>query len=280
MRNVSHITPESSSQPEVSDRRLAWLSSVASGTVDKSVQRGRLGEIDALRGVAIVMMVIYHLMWDLLFFGVLTNVALQQGFWKYFQRTTASTFIFLVGVSLVVSHQGAASQHADPFRKYLQRGAKIFGWGMMLTVIVRMADIGRIDFGVLHLIGLAIILAYPFLHYRWFNIALWALLNGVGYLLQPLQVDTFWLVWLGLKPVNYTYLDYFPLVPWFGVVLLGIGVGNLLYKKKQRTFVLPDLSNVMPVQWLQQLGRHSLTIYLLHQPLLFVLLFALFWFLS
>ncbi|MCB0064880.1 MAG: DUF1624 domain-containing protein, partial [Caldilineaceae bacterium] len=85
---------------------------------------------------------------------------------------------------------------------------------------------------------------------------------------------------LGLKPVNYTYLDYFPLVPWFGIVLLGIGVGNLLYDHSRRTFVLPDLSNVTVVQWLQRLGRNSLLIYLLHQPLLFVLLLALFWFLS
>ena len=242
--------------------------------------RPRLWEIDALRGVAIVMTVIYHLMWDLLFFGVLTNVALQQGFWRYFQRTTASTFIFLVGVSLVVSHQRAEKRNTGRFGKYLRRGVQIFGWAMVLSVIARVAGVGRIDFGVLHLIGVSIILAYPFLRFRWLNIGLWVLLNGVGYLLQTLRVDAAWWVWLGLKPVNYTYLDYFPLVPWFGVALLGIGVGNLLYDHSRRTFVLPDLSTIAPMQWLQWLGRNSLAIYLLHQPLLFVLLFALFWFLS
>jgi len=239
--------------------------------------RPRFWEIDALRGVAIVMMVIYHLMWDLLLFGVLTNVALQQGFWKYFQRTTASTFIFLVGVVLVVSYKRDLNHDNASFRKFFWRGAKIFGWGMVLSVIVRMAGVGRIDFGVLHLIGAAIILAYPFLGYRWSNIGLWALFNVVGYLLQPLRVGTSWLVWLGLKPTDYTYLDYFPLVPWFGVVLLGIGVGNLLYNNNQRRFSLPNLSQLASVKSLAWLGRRSLMIYLLHQPALFALLFTIFW---
>jgi len=240
----------------------------------------RFWEIDALRGVAIVMMVIYHLMWDLLFFGVFTNLALQQGFWKYFQRTTASTFIFLVGVALVVSYKRDMNHTKANFRKFLWRGAKIFGWGMILSVLVRLAGVGRIDFGILHLIGAAIILAYPFLGYRWSNIGLWALLNGVGYLLQPVGVGTTWLVWLGIKPTAYYYLDYFPLIPWFGVVLLGIGVGNLLYGNNQRRFSLPTLSHLAPVHGLQWLGRRSLVIYLLHQPVLFALLFAIFWFRS
>lgn len=240
----------------------------------------RFWEIDALRGVAIVMMVIYHLMWDLLFFGVLTNVALQQGFWKYFQRTTASTFIFLVGVSLVVSHQRAGDRNAGHFRKYLRRGAQIFGWGMVLSVIVRVAGVGRIDFGVLHLIGISIILAYPLLGYRWFNIGLWALFNVVGYLLQPVRVGTIFLVWLGVKPTDYYYLDYFPLIPWFGVVLLGIGVGNLCYKKRQQVVLSSWIVHLLPIRGLQWLGRHSLLIYLSHQPILFALLFALFWFIA
>lgn len=240
----------------------------------------RFWEIDVFRGIAIVMMVIYHLMWDLLFFGLVSNVALQQGFWKYFQRTTASTFLLLVGVGLAVSYMRDLNHNNASLGKYLWRGAKIFGWGMVLSVIVRVADVGRIDFGVLHLIGVSVILAYPFLAYRWLNIGLWILLNVVGYFLQPLRIETIGLVWLGLKPTDYFYLDYFPLIPWFGVVLLGIGVGNLLYDNNQRTFSLPDFSNWRSIQFLQWLGRRSLAIYLVHQPLLFALLFVLFWLIS
>ncbi len=84
-----------------------------------------------------------------------------------------------------------------------------------------------------------------------------------------------WLVWLGLEPPFYTYLDYFPVIPWFGAVLLGIGLGNLLYADTNRPLRVPDISAWLPVRWLQTLGRHSLRIYLLHQLVLFILLLSL-----
>lgn len=242
------------------------------------LRRPRFWEIDALRGVAIIMMVIYHLLWDLYFFAVLPTIALQVGFWRYFQRTTASLFLILVGVSLVVSYQRA--RHANggqrtPFIKFFWRGAQIFGWGMVISLIVRLAGIGTIDFGVLHLIGFAIIAAYPFLEFRWLNIGLWALFYLTGTLLHPGLVNFPWLIWLGLEPLSYTYLDYFPIIPWFGVVLLGIGLGNLLYADNHRHWRMPDIGDWLPLRELQFLGRRSLTIYLVHQPVLFVVLLAL-----
>lgn len=246
-------------------------------------QQQRFWEIDMLRGIAISMMVIYHLLWDLYFFAVLPNIALQAGFWKYFQRTTASLFLTLVGVSLVVSYKqarGANKGQRPPFSKFFWRGARIFGWGMVISLIVRLAGIGHIDFGVLHLIGFAIIIAYPFLELRWLNLVLWAVFYGAGKWLQPGLVHFPWLIWLGLEPPFYDYLDYFPVIPWFGVVLLGMGLGNLLYADNERRFRLPDLADWLPVRWLQALGRHSLTIYLLHQLVLFALLLSLFFVLS
>ena len=78
----------------------------------KSAGRQRYWEIDTLRGVAIVMMVIFHLMWDLVSFAITPDVVLYAGFWKYFQRTTAITFLLLVGVSLTVSSRRAKSQQS------------------------------------------------------------------------------------------------------------------------------------------------------------------------
>lgn len=238
----------------------------------------RFWEIDALRGVAIVMMVIYHLLWDLYFFAILPHIALQAGFWKYFQRTTASLFLILVGVSLAVSYQRdrlVDEKQRVSFTHFLGRGARLFGWGMVISVIVRIAGIGRIDFGVLHLIGFAIIAAYPFLALRWLNLILWGAFYVAGKFLLPGLVQFPWLVWLGLEPPFYTYLDYFPVIPWFGVVLLGIGLGNLLYANSNRQIPVPDIAGWLPVRWLQSLGRYSLRIYLLHQPVLFGMLLCL-----
>ena len=72
-------------------------------------------------------------------------------------------------------------------------------------------------------------IAYPFLRYRWPNLVLGVVLIGLGKYLQSQTFDLPWLVWLGFEPANHVYLDYFPLIKWFGVVLLGIFAGNLLY---------------------------------------------------
>ena len=88
-------------------------------------------------------------------------------------------------------------------------------------------------------------------------------------------MDMLWLVWLGITPPIYAAVDYFPLFPWFGLVLIGVGVGNTVYQPNGRIFSLPDLSGWFPLNLLQLLGQWSLPIYVVHQPLLIGILFAL-----
>jgi uncharacterized membrane protein len=238
----------------------------------------RWWEIDTARGVAIVMMVIFHLMWDLWYFGVLPNVVLYAGFWKYFQRTTAITFLVLVGVSLTVSYHRARRQSvagASVFSGFFWRGLRILGLAAALSLVVWGAGLGYVHFGVLHLIGVSIILAYPLLGQRWLNLLLWGAFFVAGSYVQFQRVDFPWLVWLGLRPAGYAPNDYFPLIPWFGVVLLGVFSGNILYNGNSRLFPLSDLSHIQPVRLLRFLGRRSLLIYLIHQPLLLAILWGL-----
>jgi uncharacterized membrane protein len=238
----------------------------------------RLWEVDVLRGVAIIMMTIFHLMWDLWFFRILPEVVLYAGFWKYFQRTTAILFLLLVGVSLTISYgRERRQQGAGPnlWPKYFWRGLRILGWGMVISLAVWAAGVGYVHFGILHLIGVSIVLAYPLIRRRWLNLALWALLFVAGSWIETVRVAGPWFVWLGLEPEGYYPNDYFPLIPWFGVVLLGIFLGNNLYPGGRRLLSLPDLSALAPVRLLRWLGRHSLTIYLIHQPLLLAILWAL-----
>lgn len=240
--------------------------------------RQRYWEIDTLRGVAIIMMIIFHLMWDLWYYQIVPDIVLYAGFWKYFQRTCANLFLTLVGVSLAVvtiKRLGDDLVSLPPFRPYLMRGLKIFGCGMLVTLIVWAAGIGYVNFGVLHLIGFASIASYPLLRKRGLNLLLWALFFIAGYFLLPVRVDFPWLLWLGFPPDRYYPNDYFPVIPYFGVVLLGIFLGNSLYGPEGRRFMLPDIGDWLPLRWLQFLGRHSLIIYLTHQIILFVILAAL-----
>ncbi len=238
----------------------------------------RFWEVDALRGVAIVMMVIYHLLWSLWFVRALPNIVLYAGFWKYFQRTTASLFILLVGVSLVISYHRALQKRGNTnglWWKFIKRGAMLFGFGIVIDLITRAANTGFVDFGVLHLIGFSVAFAYPFLRFRWLNLALYVVFFFVGGYVENLRVDTRLLVWVGLVPERYAPVDFFPIFPWFGVVLLGVFFGSLLYAGNRRHFTLPNLSGWLPFNLLEFLGRHSLFIYLVHQPLIFASLLAL-----
>ena len=249
----------------------------ATEPVARPASTRRLWEIDAARGVAIVMMVIYHLMYDLYYFGV-TDAIFTDPFWFYFQRVTASTFIVLAGVSLALrAQQIEAKGEPVTFRPFLRRGLIILGWGLVITLVTRVA-LGAemaIRFGILHFIGVSVILAYPFLRRRWLNLGLGLVLFVAGKIVQQFTVSGPWLIWLGLEPADHLYVDYFPLLPWFGVVLIGIWLGNSAYQNATRRFRLPDWqipALTVPLGWM---GRHSLTIYLIHQPLLFALLILL-----
>jgi uncharacterized membrane protein len=98
---------------------------------------------------------------------------------------------------------------------------------------------------------------------------------ALGFYLQEFRFDFSWLLWLGFIPKNFYTFDYWPILPWFGVTLIGIFFGNSLYKNGRRNFKIKDLSNLSIVKVLAFLGRKSLTIYLIHQPLLILILMAL-----
>ncbi|MCB9157884.1 MAG: DUF1624 domain-containing protein [Caldilineaceae bacterium] len=245
-----------------------------------SIRPNRFWEVDALRGVAIVMMVIYHFTWDLWFFHIVSTEMFWSPFWKLFQRTTASLFLLLVGVSLTISYnrRKVNPQANGPhtlFWSYLRRGLYILGFGVIIGLFTRAAGTGRVDFGILHLIGAAIIITYPLLPYRWLNLVLGILILVVGPSVQALRVDTLWLVWLGPRPEYYPAVDYFSLMPWLGVVLIGIFLGNTLYAGGAPRFTMPQIGHWPPVRLLQLLGRNSLFIYLIHQPLLYGIVYLL-----
>ena len=245
----------------------------------KTVQR--FWEIDFLRGIAIIMMVLYHLLYNLHYFAHF-NVNVYSGFWMYFARTTATIFIFLVGVSLSISYSrvklftSGATKEMRLFLKFLRRGLKVFSWGLIITLVTRIF-LGKafIIFGILHLIGISIILAYPFLKLRYWNLLIGVLCIFLGAYLKGFSFDFYWLSWLGFRPAQFYSVDYFPLLPWFGVVLFGIFFGNIFYADYSRKFQLVEFSSLSGVKLLCFLGKHSLLIYLLHQPLMIAVFYLL-----
>lgn len=237
----------------------------------------RLWEVDTIRGIAVILMIIYHFVFDLTFFGALATDIYATP-WQIFARSIGTTFIAVMGLSLTLRYH-RLSQKLDrqqAFRKYLRRGARLFAWGMVITVVTYFF-VGRrfVVFGILHLLGLSVILAFPFVRSRWASLGGGLLALAFGTYLGSQKVSYPWLLWLGVPQFGRGMVDYYPILPWFGFALLGIFAGLTLYPRGARRFALPDLSQSTPIRALTYLGQHSLPIYLIHQPILLGLLILL-----
>ncbi|MDD4136680.1 MAG: heparan-alpha-glucosaminide N-acetyltransferase [Methanoregula sp.] len=234
----------------------------------------RLWEIDAARGIAILMMIVFHTVFDLSFFAICpVNVA--SGFWRYFAYATATLFLLIAGISLVVSHARASARLSgfSLAEKFILRGAGIFALGLLVTVATWFyLHEGYVIFGILHLIGVSIILSPLFFRFGKLNVLLGLVCIPAGFLISHVSGPAF-LIPLGIMPAGFTSVDYTPLLPWFGVVLVGLGLGEFLYAGGVRQFSLKPLSDYI-VTPLSFLGRHSLVIYLVHQPVIILLLAA------
>ena len=240
--------------------------------------RGRFVEIDLMRGLAVIMMVIYHALFDIYFFTIYP-VDVTTGFWKIFAMITASLFLLLVGISFTISAAKAevAMDRRNFLMKYMKRGLSILLIAALITIVTWWyLGEGYIIFGILHLIGFSIIIAPFFFHRK-----LIALYGGIlfiigGILLQAVR-GPFILLPLGIYPASFYSVDYTPIFPWFGLVLIGICLGELLYPGGERGYSLPEFFpysklTEFPGKTVAFLGRHSLAIYILHQPVIILLL--------
>jgi uncharacterized membrane protein len=227
-------------------------------------------EIDLLRSLAILMMVLYHLAFDMsVLYGWNIDV-FSGGFWL-FARSSANLFLLLVGISFAISWE-----RTKKWGKYLRRGLFIFSCGLLVSLATYLFDPSTyVRFGILHLIGAAMILLPLFAPLK-----LWNALVGLGMIavgtvvLKGMTIPTSLFIPLGLPTPSFETVDYFPLFPWFGVILLGVALGHLFYVRNRawRAFMADTLNESRFSQAFSFLSRHSLLIYLLHQPVLLLLL--------
>jgi uncharacterized membrane protein len=238
--------------------------------------RERYWEIDVLRGIAVIAMILYHFSYDLAYFGLFDIGFFRSGIGLNAARLIGGSFIFLAGLSLTLSYSRALARALglSLFPKYLARGLRIFSYGLAITFLTWIfLPNEMIVFGILHLIGISIILAYPFLNLKLPNVVLGIVCIAFSMFLRGFDVDTPWLVWLGIDP-TFFMLDYWPIFPWFGVMLLGVAAGNVFYgDRRKQTIGATQRSQV--IRPLAFLGSHSLTVYLAHQPILLAALILL-----
>ncbi|MCO5065508.1 MAG: DUF1624 domain-containing protein [Rhizobiaceae bacterium] len=226
--------------------------------------KGRIAPIDMARGAALIAMAIYHFAWDLEFFGYAAPGMTAAGGWKLFARCIASSFLFLVGVSLFLAHAEGIR-----WRPFLKRLAMVAGAAALISAATYLATPQAfIFFGILHQIALASILGLAFLRLpALLTLVVAALVIAAPHFARSdiFAHPTLW--WVGLAPAAPRSNDYVPLFPWFGAVLIGIAAAKL----SQRAGSFDKLRRVAEPAWARPLGfigRHSLAFYLIHQPVL------------
>jgi uncharacterized membrane protein len=235
----------------------------------------RIDALDVARGLALLAMASYHFTWDLEFFGYAEPGMTAHGAWKLYARAIASTFLMLAGASLVLAHGNGIR-----WPSFWRRFAMVAGAAAAISVATYVAvPNGFIFFGILHQIALGSLFGLAFLRLPpLLTLGVAVLIIAAASFLRAPFFDHPLLWWLGLAPVNPRSNDYVPVFPWFGVVLLGIALARSLLQAG----LLPRLASLHPGSWARPFrfaGRHSLAVYLVHQPVLIglVWLFAQFW---
>jgi len=227
-------------------------------------ESSRLAIVDIARGVALLAMFVYHFAYDLSMFRLIeTDIVAEPG-WRLFARGIAGTFLTIVGFSLVL-----ATRNGLDYAAYLKRLAMVAGAAALVTLGTwRFMPGDFIFFGILHHVAVASVLALPFLRLPIAAVAFAAVLAFAlpSFVAHPL-LDQPWAAWLGFSRAPIQTADFVPLFPWFGCVLSGIVLARLILPRLPGTTLVdwrPGNKATRIVAWG---GRHSLLVYLVHQPL-------------
>ena len=225
----------------------------------------RIWELDALRGVCILCVIVVHFLFDLSFFGGLDLTL--PAWYVFIQEYGGAIFVVLSGVCVTLGS------------KSVRRGLIVFACGMLITAVTygmyRLGMSGAdvvVKFGVLHLLGVCMLVYPAFKKLPPAALALLGLAIAItGYAIRGIIVPQRWLFPLGLTYEGFTSSDYFPLFPQLGYFLIGAAIGKTAYREKKT--LLPGSFQKTPIaRFFCWCGRQSLFIYLLHQPIVYGLL--------
>lgn len=216
------------------------------------MKENRIWEIDLLRVLALIMMIIFHTAYDLNYFAG-AKINYENPMWTYIGKLSGLLFIFISGISSGFS------------KNSFKRGLKVFGYGMIITLATYVADKDNyIRFGILHLLGVSM-MAFPLLKRlkAAFLIILSTVSIGIGVYIDGLLLNTKLLLPLGIMYPKFSSIDYYPIFPYIGIFIIGIFIYKKVYFDKRSIY---KFNSTIPL--VSIISKNSLKIYLLHQPII------------
>lgn len=264
MDNAAALAPENSAASPQSSGERYW-------------------EIDTIRGVAILGMIFFHTLAAMVMFHIIEETETFLKFYNTYVFGTA-LFVILAGVSMILRHermQRKGQTDRDYYVTLVNRSLLLFGIAMLITIITWISYQVFLDtnaciiFGFLHMLSISMLIAIPLLRFKKWNLLFGLGIMAAGVFLIPNFTSPEWLFPLGIHDAEFlTHTpDYFPLFPWTGVLLLGVGLGNVFYPNGIRGFSL----NYQPGKILRAMaklghGTVTLFIYITHMPVIYVVL--------
>lgn len=227
--------------------------------------------LDASRGAALVAMIAYHLVWDLGHFAIIPEEIPWRADFRLSGDLIAATFLFIAGLSLALATRTGLDLGAFWRRLAL---LVVAAAGVSAATFVAFPD-AFVFFGILHCIALATLVAFALLRAPvWLLGAIAAMVLFLPLVASGPAFDHPWWLWTGLGTTEPVTNDWRPFFPFGGVLLAGLAAGRVAVARglDRRLAVW---SPAAAARALRYGGRHSLAIYLLHQPLLYGALFGL-----
>lgn len=252
----------------------------------------RFIEIDLARSLAIIGMIIYHTAYDLhMLYG--WQIDIFSGEWKLFQLSIASLFLLVVGVSAAIADARVINTDSQStWIRAWKRFVRIGMAALLVTITTYMIDSETyVRFGILHVIATSAFLLPAITSWTYRRSLLMIIMPligifilGISMFIDQWHMNGYWRILgipLGIRPEHFTTVDYFPLIPWFGVLLLGYVIGYaayVQYPEWRRTDVQCErLCYAMKIVLTCGAipGRYSLLLYLMHQPIIIGILSVL-----
>ena len=268
------------------------------------LQSKRFYEIDTLKGIAVILMVIFH------FFYLVSKMEIKDintrcGPLYASAKTAHCLFIFLVGVNLAISYKKFKEKNREDFEndknkyysKYLSKTFK-----RIAVLVVAAASVSilsylafknlYVKFGIFHFIAAAVLLTTPIVGSKYLSLTLSAIIGLLYTIFNSGKMRNFTSIACHKTPIfcfitgifntKFSSLDHFSLVPYLGLVAFGIFIGNTLYTDKERLFLKKEDSKKIDEFFekdeilgsLNLMGKYSFQIYFIHFIVFYFILLA------